>query len=48
MFPDVRDVEGRKDLIECGRTGARRAKVRGNLPHVCMKLAGVTVIHTQR
>ena len=30
MFPHVRDVEGtkggRKDLIECGRTGAQNSK----------------------
>ena len=35
MFPHVRDIEGRK--VNVGKLGlrtARRAKVRGNLPHV--------------
>ena len=26
MFPHVHDVEGRKDLIERGRTGAQNSK----------------------
>ena len=26
MFPHVRDVKGRKDLIEHGRTGAQNSK----------------------
>ena len=41
MFPHVRDVEGRNVVVrtqlnvgELGLRTARRAKVRGNLPHV--------------
>ena len=41
MFPHVRDIEGRKvvertslSMGELGLRTARRAKVRGNLPHV--------------
>ena len=35
MFPHVRDVKGRKlNVGELGLRTARRAKVRGNLPHV--------------
>ena len=26
MFPHVRDVKGRKDLIECGLSGAQNSK----------------------
>ena len=36
IFSHVRDIKGRKDLIECRCTGLRtatRAKVPGNLPH---------------
>ena len=38
MFPHMRDIKGRKDLVgELGLRTARRAKVRGNLPLVSSK-----------